>query len=157
VSLHPAHAHGGVASPQVPFLDSNSPSTQLRLLDATGARLGFWGLAMSSEDPSHNKQRLVVLFRNADNVPQRKSPDHEYFDVLSSPLREAAALSDDQWKQRSIDNILALLEANAKLRRMAVKLSDMLETAGIANMLDKAARGPAQRQGNLRRKGQRAD
>ena len=112
---------------------------------------------MSSEDPSRNKQPLVVLFRNAERVPLRKSPDHEFFDVLSSPLSEAAALSDDEWKQRSIDNILLLLEANAKLRRLAVKLSDMLEAAGMANMLDKATRGPSPCAGNLRRKGRGAD
>jgi len=110
---------------------------------------------MSGENPSHNKQPLVVLFRNADSVlPLRKPPqrDHEFFDVLSSPLNETAVLSDDEWQQRSIDNILALLEANAKLRALAVKLTDILAAAGIANGLDKTARYPALHAGNLRRK-----
>ena len=61
--------------------------------------------------------------------------------MLSSPLREEA-LSDDAWRQRSVDNILALLKANAELRALAVKLSEIL-TARIgvdSDILDQAAR-----------------
>lgn len=95
-----------------------------------GRRLS-WGLTMSSEDPSHDK--FVMPFQDADRIRRRrqtppKSPpcDHEFLDVLSSPLREDRALTDDEWRQRSVDNILALLKANAELRALAVKLSDIL-------------------------------
>lgn len=62
--------------------------------------------------------------------------------MLSSPLREDTALSDDEWRQRSVDNILALLKANAELRALAVKLSDILAARGgwDANSLDKVAK-----------------
>src|ERR1700758_15442 len=100
---------------------------------------------MSSEDPSHDKQRLVVPFPNANSVRrQRKSPqhDHEFFDVLSSPRSEGKPLSDEEWRQRRIDNILALLKANAELRALAVKLSDILTARGgwDGNGLDKLAK-----------------
>jgi hypothetical protein len=88
---------------------------------------------MSSEDPSHNKHALVVPFQNAASIRrQPRSPlcDHEFLDVLSSPLSEDTALSDDEWQQRRIDNILALLKANAELRALAVKLSDILAARG---------------------------
>jgi hypothetical protein len=112
-----------------------------------GRRLS-WGLAMNSEDPSHDKQPLVMPFRSANGVRRlHKSPprDHEFLDVLSLPLREDKTLSDDEWRQRSVDNILALLKANAELRALAVKLSDILAARGgwDRNSLDKAARPPS--------------
>ena len=85
---------------------------------------------MSFENPPHNKQPLVVPLPGADNVfPLRGSPRRgdEFFDVLSSPLEEPATLPDDEWRRRRSDNILALLEANERLRALAVKLSGMLE------------------------------
>jgi hypothetical protein len=74
---------------------------------------------MSSEDRLRDRQPLVVPFRDADRVKRtRKSHhcDHEFLDVLASPLREDSALSDDDSRQRSVDNIMALLKANAELR-----------------------------------------
>ena len=132
-------------------------------------------LSMSIEDPSRNKRQRVVLIRNADRVtPPRKSVqrDHESVDVLSLPLKEAPALSDDEWQRRSIDNILSLLEANAKLRALAVRLSDILDATGKAKNLDSknldsksldtknlddSARDFAPRMGKLRRNGRAAD
>jgi hypothetical protein len=127
-------------------------------------------LSMSIEDPSRNKRQCAVLIRNADRLtPLRESVqrDHESFDVLSLPLNEAPALSDDEWQRRSIDNILSLLEANAKLRALAVRLSDILDAAGMANNLDTknldtknlddSARDFAPRMGKLRRSGRAAD
>jgi hypothetical protein len=107
---------------------------------------------MNSEDSSHSKHVLVVPFQDADRVRRlRKSPtksqsgDHEFIDVLSQPLREDKAnkvMSDDEWRQRSVDNILALLKANAELRALAVKLSDILAARGgwDGNGLDKLAK-----------------
>ncbi len=85
---------------------------------------------MSIEDRAHNKRRPVLLFQNADRLSRlRESPQRgdEFFDVLSSPLEEAATLPDSEWRRRRIDNVLALLEANARLRALAVKLSNMLQ------------------------------
>ena len=111
---------------------------------------------MNSEDPSHDKQRLVVPFQNADHArPLRKSlqRDHEFHEVLSSPLSEDKALSDDEWRQRSVDNILALLKANAELRALAVKLSDILAARGgwDRDSVDKAARAASAHAQNPRR------
>ena len=138
-----------------------------------GSSLGE--LSMSIEDPSRNKRQCAVLIRNADRLtPLRESVqrDHESFDVLSLPLKEAPALSDDEWQRRSIDNILSLLEANAKLRALAVRLSDILDATGKAKNLDSknldsksldtknlddSARDFAPRMGKLRRNGRAAD
>ena len=89
---------------------------------------------MSSEDRLRDRQPLVVPFRDADRVKRtRKSHhcDHEFHDVLASPLREDSALSDDDSRQRSVDNIMALLKANAELRALAVKLSEILAARGL--------------------------
>jgi hypothetical protein len=111
---------------------------------------------MSSENPSHDKQRLVVPFRTADRAHRLRESlpcDHEYFDILSSPLSEDAALSDDDWRQRRVDNILALLKANAELRALAVRLSETLAARGLrgGNGLDQAPRIASVRAGNVAR------
>ena len=115
------------------------------------------GTAMNSEDPSHDKEPLVVPFRTADGSRRpRTSPaesakdsaarDRELLAVLASPLSEDRAasksMSDDEWRQRSVDNILALLKANAELRALAVKLSDILAARGgwDRNDLERAAK-----------------
>jgi hypothetical protein len=113
---------------------------------------------MNSEDPSHDKPQLVVSFQDADRLRrQRKSPvgspvcDHRFQDVLTSPLREdkaeARTLSDDEWQQRSVDNIMALLKANAELRALAVKLSDILAARAGWDLstLEKAAKAAQSR------------
>ncbi|HLG85286.1 MAG TPA: hypothetical protein VKY22_30170 [Bradyrhizobium sp.] len=100
---------------------------------------------MSSEDTSHSKHPLVVPFQDADRIRRlRKAAarstssshasslacDQDFLDVLSAPLREDRAenrvISDEEWRHRNVDNILALLKANAELRALAVKLSDIL-------------------------------
>lgn len=109
---------------------------------------------MSSDDRVRDTQPLVVPFADAESwrrsghvrPDQSPSRDRAYFEMLSSPLREEAALTDDEWRQRSVDNIYALLKANAELRALAVKLSEIL-TARIGvdgNILDQAARVAAE-------------
>lgn len=112
---------------------------------------------MSSEDPSHNRQQLVVPFHDAESVRrprQSLQSGHEFFDVLSSPLSEDTARSDDEWRQRNVDNILALLKANAQLRALAVKLSDILAARGGWNedSIAKAVGDSASKAGNPRRR-----
>src|SRR5262249_52990588 len=82
--------------------------------------LGTWvsgDLPMSSEDTPRDRQPLVVPFRGTDHMRRTHKSnhrDHEFHDVLTSPLSEDTALSDDESRQRSVDNILALLKANAE-------------------------------------------
>ncbi len=109
---------------------------------------------MNSEDPSHDKPQLVVSLQDADRMrrerkSQPRSPacDHEFNELLTSPLREDKALSDDEWRQRSVDNIMALLKANAELRALAVKLSDILAARAGWDLstLEKAAKAAQSR------------
>ena len=96
---------------------------------------------MSSKNPSHDGQSLVVPFRYADgHMGKSRHRDHEFHDVLASPLREDKAPSDDESRQQSVDNILALLKANAELRALAVRLSEILIARGLwqGNGLDQA-------------------
>src|SRR5579872_7145303 len=115
---------------------------------------------MNSEDPSRDKPQLVVSFQDADRMRrQHRSPacDQEFHDVLTSPLREDKmgdnALSDDEWRQRSVDNIMALLKANAELRALAVKLSDILAARAGWDLstLEKAAKAARSRAQEQRR------
>jgi hypothetical protein len=51
----------------------------------------------------------------------------ELFDCLSRLLEEPAAVLDDAARRRGTENdVLLLLEANARLRALAVKLSNLV-------------------------------
>ena len=52
--------------------------------------------------------------------------DEEFFAALSPLLEEAAKLGADQPPLRVADDLLLLLEENARLRKLAVKLSNLL-------------------------------
>jgi hypothetical protein len=111
---------------------------------------------MSSEDRLRDRQPLVVPFRDADGVKRTHKShycDHEFHDVLASPLSEDLALSDDESRQRSVDNILALLKANAELRALAVKLSEILAARGLwhGSGLDQALKVAVSHGGSSRR------
>jgi hypothetical protein len=94
---------------------------------------------MSTRYPLRNRHdRRGLLFRDADNVrPLREdnitlqgigSPQRgdEIPDILSPLLEEAAALQADQSPRRETNDVLPLLEENARLRKLAVKLSNIL-------------------------------
>ena len=55
--------------------------------------------------------------------PQRSD---EFFAVLSPLLEEAAGLRRDQPPHRETNDFVVLLEENARLRKLAVKLSNLL-------------------------------
>jgi hypothetical protein len=61
-------------------------------------------------------------------VQARESPgdDDEFLAALSPLLEEAARLQADQSPRRETDDLLLLLEENARLRKLAVKLSNLL-------------------------------
>ncbi len=52
--------------------------------------------------------------------------DDEFFATLSPLLDEAAKLGADRPPRREADDLLLLLEENARLRKLAVKLSNLL-------------------------------
>jgi hypothetical protein len=111
---------------------------------------------MSSEDTPRDRQSLVVPFRGTDHMRRTHKSHHrdqEFHDLLTSPLSEDTALSDDESRQRSVDNILALLKANAELRALAMKLSEILAARGLwhGSGLDHALRVAASHDGNSRR------
>jgi hypothetical protein len=88
------------------FLNANLPSTQSRLsVERTIAR-PRWGFFMSIGYPPHG--------------------DDEFFATLSPLLEEAAQLGADRPPRRQADDLLLLLEENARLRKLAVKLSNLL-------------------------------
>ncbi len=62
----------------------------------------------------------------ADNVVARRNRDDEFFDVLSPLLEEAATFPDDKSPRRGTRNARSLLEENARLRALAIKLSNLL-------------------------------
>lgn len=62
----------------------------------------------------------------ADNVVSLRHPDDEFFDVLS-PLLEETAISDAaEWPRQEPHNALWLSKENARLRALAVGLSNLL-------------------------------
>jgi hypothetical protein len=70
--------------------------------------------------PPRNKQDLGALLRAADNVvSQQHRGGDEFFDALSPLLEEVATLPDDE-------SPLSLHEENARLRALAVKLSNLV-------------------------------
>ena len=94
---------------------------------------------MGTGYPPHNKQdRLGVLLRDADNVlplreenalPQGVQSSHqgdEFFDVLAPALEEAPGLQGDESPHQETNDLLLLLEENARLRKLAVQLSNLL-------------------------------
>jgi hypothetical protein len=73
----------------------------------------------------HNKQNL--LLRGADNVlPSPHGGDDEFFDVSRPALEEVAGLQRDESPQQETNDLLLLLEENARLRKLAVQLSNLL-------------------------------
>ena len=95
---------------------------------------------MSIEHPPHDRQARRDAFRiaeHADNVvPLREGNDvrqaneaphqsEELLTALSPLLDEVDGLRADETPQE-IDNIPVLLEENARLRKLAVKLSNLL-------------------------------
>ena len=56
-----------------------------------------------------------------------ESPHDEFFDLLSSLLEEPATASDDKVPRCGTDSeVLALIQANARLRALAIELSNLV-------------------------------
>jgi hypothetical protein len=92
-------------------------------MEKGGARVVIWEFAMSIV--LLNKQNL--LRRGADNVlPSPHGGDDEFFDVLGPALEEVAGLQRDESVHQETNDLLLLLEENARLRKLAVQLSILL-------------------------------
>jgi len=96
---------------------------------------------MSIEHPPHDTQARRDAFRiveHADNVVplhedngvreaiEAPPPADELLTALSPLLDEVDGLRGDDARQREANNVGVLLEENARLRKLAVKLSNLL-------------------------------
>ena len=88
--------------------------------------------------PSHNKQdRPGVLLRGADNVVPLRHRCDEFFNDLSLPLEDA--LPDEESPRQRTRNVLSLREENARLRALAIKLSNLVGDLPIREWEDAVA------------------
>ena len=96
---------------------------------------------MSIEHPPHDKPARRDTFRNAEPagnvVPLREDTSarlandaphqgDELLTALSPLLDEVDGLRGDDALRQETDNVVVLLEENARLRKLAVKLSNLL-------------------------------
>jgi hypothetical protein len=96
---------------------------------------------MSIEHPPHDEQVRHDGFRNVERagnvVPLRENnemrqanetahQDGELLAALSPLLDEVDGLRSDEAPHRETENVTVLLEENARLRKLAVKLSNLL-------------------------------
>ena len=97
---------------------------------------------MSIEHPPHDKQSArrdtfrnaehagnVVPLREGNDVRQASETPHqgdELLTALSPLLDEVDGLRGDETLHQDTNNVVLLLEENARLRKLAVKLSNLL-------------------------------
>ena len=74
----------------------------------------------------------------ADNVVSLQHPDDEFFDVLSPLLEEAATSKDAEPPRRGFPDVLSLSKENARLRALAVGLSNLLGDLPVREWEDAA-------------------
>ena len=73
-----------------------------------------------------------------DKVVSLRHPDDEFFDVLSPLLEEAETSKDVESPPRRFPNVLSLAEENARLRALAVGLSNLLGDLPVREWKDAA-------------------
>ena len=64
--------------------------------------------------------------RRRASVVSLRRPDDEFFDMLSPLLEEAAVAGDDRSPRQGPPNVVSLTKENARLRALAVGLSNLL-------------------------------
>jgi len=104
-------------------------------------RVPAWGFAMSIGHPPHKERGDLDEVRGSeciDNVlpfheesvvvqtSESSRRDDEFFAALSPLLQEAAGLQGDPLPSKTANDFLRLLEENSRLRKLAVKLSNIL-------------------------------
>jgi len=76
-----------------------------------------------------------------DNVVSLRPPGDDFFDVLSPLLEEAAIARDDQSAAQRLPNVVSLAKENARLRALAVGLSNLLGDLPVRRWQDAARCG----------------
>ena len=84
--------------------------------------------------PPHKKQDRP----GADDVVSPRHAGDEVFDVLSPLLEEAATFKDDEFPRQGLYNVLSLSRENARLRALAVELSNLLGDLPVRDWEDAA-------------------
>jgi hypothetical protein len=77
---------------------------------------------MSIAQPPRKRQDRPAV----GNVVSLRHPNDEFFDVLSPLLEETAASKDDESPREGLPSILSLSKENARLRALAIGLSNLL-------------------------------
>lgn len=77
---------------------------------------------MGIGQPPRKKQDRPAV----DNVVSLRQPDDEFFDVLSPLLEETAPFKERESPRQRFPSILSLSKENARLRALAVGLSNLL-------------------------------
>ena len=83
--------------------------------------------------PRNKKDR-----RLGDNVVSLQHPGDEFFDLLSPLLGETATFKDDELPRQGLHNVLSLSEENARLRALAIELSNLLGDLPVREWEDAA-------------------
>jgi hypothetical protein len=83
--------------------------------------------------PRNRKDR-----RRGNKVVSLRHPDDDFFDVLSPLLEEAAIVRDDESSRQGLPNVLSLSKENARLRALAVGLSNLLGDLPVRRWEDAA-------------------
>ena len=76
--------------------------------------------------------------RPGDNVASLRHPGDEFFDLLSPLLEETATFKDDELPRQGLHNVLSLSEENARLRALAIELSNLLGDLPVREWEDAA-------------------
>jgi hypothetical protein len=83
--------------------------------------------------PRNKKDR-----RLSDNVVSLRHPGDEFFDLLSPLLEETATFKDDESPRQGLQYVLSLSEENARLRALAIELSNLLGDLPVREWEDAA-------------------
>jgi hypothetical protein len=84
--------------------------------------------------PRNRKDRR----RGGNNVVSLRRPDDDFFDVLSPLLEEAATAGRDASSPHGLPNVRSLTKENARLRALAVGLSNLLGDLPVRQWEDAA-------------------
>ena len=87
--------------------------------------------------PRNRKDRR----RGGNNVVSLRHPNDDFFDVLSPLLEEIATVEGEESSRQGLPNVLSLAKENARLRALAVGLSNLLGDLPVRRWEDAARCG----------------
>jgi hypothetical protein len=79
--------------------------------------------------------------RGGNNVVSLRHPNDDFFDVLSPLLEEIATVEGEESSRQGLPNVLSLAKENARLRALAVGLSNLLGDLPVRQWEDAARCG----------------